>query len=317
MLLSPRLTTNEPVCVVERNSHFQGAAHISGYAFCSASPVVGLSIHLVDGRRFSIPQIALPSADLSRLYGRQAAACRFDGRLFTGLEAQQMLDTKIEILLENGATHLRPLAGVDPNDPVALLTQRFLGELHGRPPGHLLEIGSRNRTGGLWRRHLPETWQYTGFDILEGENVDIVGDAHEASSFLPRSGFDAAMSFVVFEHLLMPWKAAIEINRVLRIGAIGLIVAPQTWPLHEEPCDYFRFSRHSWKALFNPLTGFEILDAVDGTRGYIVARVTNAGTQFGEATGALMSAVLFRKISETTVDWAVPMKAIADDLYPF
>lgn len=315
--LRPVTSITEPVLVVERNSTFQGSVHVAGYVFCEALPVVAISLVLPDGRKLPVSRMGLPSPDLARRYGRIAVSCRFDERFLVGLETSQMLSAAIEIGFADGSSHVRPLASGDPNDETFPLIDRFFNEVRSHPTGHLLEIGSRNRTGTMWRKGLPPSWRYTGFDILEGENVDIVGDAHEASRFLPRQTFDAVMSFAVFEHLLMPWKAVIEMNRVLRKGAIGLILAPQTWSLHEEPCDYFRFSSHAWKALLNRATGFEIIHAIDGARAFIVARVHNAATEFGEAnTGALMSGVLFRKTGETTLDWPVSMTDIADDLYP-
>ena len=315
--LQPSLPRTDPFLVIERSSTFQGVVHVAGYVFCEVSPVVAMRLTLTDGRRLTFSQTSLPSPDLSRQHGRAAAACRFDERFFVGIESVEMLNAGVEIVLGNGSSHVRPLAAADPNDTVLPLVDRFFEEVRSCPSGRLLEIGSRNRTGAMWRNAVPETWRYTGFDILDGENVDIVGDAHEASRFLPLQAFDAVMSFAVFEHLLMPWKAVIEMNRVLRQGAVGLILAPQTWSLHEEPCDYFRFSSHAWKALLNPATGFEIIDAVDGARAYIVARVHNVATAFGEVhTGALMSAVLFRKTGETNLDWPVSAKEIAKDLYP-
>ncbi|RAZ91174.1 methyltransferase type 11 [Mesorhizobium hawassense] len=315
--LLPSALKIEPFLVIERSSTFQGVVHIAGYVFCEASPVVAMRLTLTDGRRLAVSQMGLPSPDLARRHGRAAASCRFEERFFVGLEYADMLNAAVEVVLADGSSHARPLAAADPNDTVLPLVDRFFQEVRSRPSGRLLEIGSRNRTGAMWRTAVPETWRYTGFDILDGENVDIVGDAHEASRFLPRQAFDAVMSFAVFEHLLMPWKAVIEMNRVLRAGAIGIILAPQTWSLHEEPCDYFRFSSHAWKALLNPATGFEIIDAVDGSRAYIVARVHNVATAFGEVhTGALMSAVLFRKTGETNLDWPVSMRDIASDLYP-
>ncbi|WKT93660.1 methyltransferase domain-containing protein [Brucella anthropi] len=315
--LRPKNTGAAPLCVVERNSCFQGAVHISGFVIAANSKVLGLNLKLPDGRELVISQHSLPSPDLSRVYGRSAAACRFNERIFTGLETAQMLNATIEVCLADGSRLEQPLSAADPHDPVLVLVNRFFDEIHQCSNGHMLEIGSRNRTGAMWRERLPAAWQYTGFDILEGENVDVFGDAHEASSFLPRNQFDAVMSFAVFEHLLMPWKAVIEMNRVMKPGAIGIILAPQTWPLHEEPCDYFRFSRHSWKALLNRATGFEIIKAVDGCDAYIVAKVHNLATSFGEFyTGALMSAVFFRKTGETNLDWPVSLSSLGDDLYP-
>ncbi|MBR0674135.1 methyltransferase domain-containing protein [Neoroseomonas soli] len=315
--LRPLQGHTEPALTIERFSLFHGVLHVTGHAFCGASPVAGLTVLLGDGRRLPVARHDLPSPELTRQHGSAAAACAFDEQFAVGPDANAVLGARMEIRLADGKLQLLPLGVHDQADPVVPLINRFFGMLRDLPPGHMLEIGSRNRTGNMQTGNLPPGWRYTGFDILEGENVDVVGDAHAASTFLPHGEFDAVMSFAVFEHLLMPWKAVVEMNRVLRIGTIGLIAAPQTWSLHEEPCDYFRFSGHAWKALLNRATGFELLDVVHGPRAYIVAKVFNVATNFGEVhTGALMSAALFRKTAETKLDWPVSLDDIADDLYP-
>jgi len=306
-----------PVVVLERASFFHGVLQLGGHAFWPDSAIVSMVLILGDGREMPLPRPGAPSADWARRHGPAAAACGFAARLTLGEDVGAVLGARLVLCCADGRRHAAPIAISDPADSVLALVERFFAMLAARPPGHLLEIGSRDRTGGMSRNRLPDTWRYTGFDVMDGPNVDIVGDAHAASRFLPHEGFDAAMSFAVFEHLLMPWKAAIELNRVLKPGAIALIAAPQCWPLHEEPCDYFRFSAHAWKALFNRATGFEILAVEQAPRAFIVPLVHNAGTAFGEAhTGALMSAVLFRKTAATTLDWPVDMGDIADDLYP-
>lgn len=52
-------------------------------------------------------------------------------------------------------------------------------------------------------------------DILPGENVDVVGDAHALVALFPAERFDAFCSVSVFEHLLMPWAVIPQINKIL------------------------------------------------------------------------------------------------------
>ena len=87
----------------------------------------------------------------------------------------------------------------------------------------------------------------------------VVADAHQLSSVLPASYFDAVTSTAVFEHLVMPWKVAIEMNRVMKVGAWAFIYTHQTIGMHDLPWDYFRFSDNAWKGIFNRHTGFEII----------------------------------------------------------
>jgi len=59
---------------------------------------------------------------------------------------------------------------------------------------------------------------YVGFDIIAGNGVDIVGDAHRLSESFPPDHFDFVFSISVFEHLLFTWKAILEINKVMKSG---------------------------------------------------------------------------------------------------
>ena len=89
--------------------------------------------------------------------------------------------------------------------------------------------------------------------------MDVVADLHELSRHVAPASVDAAYSVVVWEHLLMPWKAVLELNRVLRPGGIAWIVTHKDYPIHDAPWDFYRFGRDSWPSLFNPSTGFRIL----------------------------------------------------------
>ena len=95
-------------------------------------------------------------------------------------------------------------------------TWKWLGENFNRKGLKVLEIGSRAvSSDSLWRSALPEV-DYTGFDIQHGRNVDVIGDAHELSTYFEPNTFDVVMSFAVFEHLAVPWIVAEEISKVLK-----------------------------------------------------------------------------------------------------
>lgn len=109
-----------------------------------------------------------------------------------------------------------------------------------------------------WGR--PDHWEVIGIDITPGPGVDVVADAHVLSRhFEPRS-FDAVYSIAVFEHLLLPWKVALEINRLLVPGGVAWITSHEGFPIHEEPWDFYRFGAGCWAALFNERTGFEVIE---------------------------------------------------------
>jgi hypothetical protein len=134
--------------------------------------------------------------------------------------------------------------------------------------------------------------------------VDVVTDLHLLSDSV-HIRYDFAFSVSAFEHLLMPWKVAIELNKVLVTGGLAFIQSHPAWPLHDEPWDYFRFSRDAWNGLFNVHTGFEILDSAYGIEGRVVPVAAESGVlqDLDLRKTYLASACLVRKVSESLVDW--------------
>ncbi len=128
--------------------------------------------------------------------------------------------------------------------------------------GNLLEVGSRSvcPDSNVRKIDLLENNQlnYTGCDIVSGENVDIVCDAHKLSHHFAHGYFDVVVSNVVFEHLIFPWKVILEINSIMKVGGLLWIWTHPNWPQHELPWDYWRFQKNSFYGLLNEYTGFEI-----------------------------------------------------------
>jgi SAM-dependent methyltransferase len=76
---------------------------------------------------------------------------------------------------------------------------------------------------------------------------DIEGDA--MSLPLPDATFDAALCTQVLEHVTDPLRVLKELSRVLRPGGTLILTCPGTWPLHECPHDFFRFTRYGLEHL--------------------------------------------------------------------
>ena len=108
----------------------------------------------------------------------------------------------------------------------------------------ILEIGSR--IVGPMSKDNREVFsgasRYIGLDIHPSPTVDIVGDVHELSELVGRESVDALYSLSVLEHLAMPWIVAREMNRTLKLGGLVFHSTVHSWPLHEQPNDFWRFS---------------------------------------------------------------------------
>ncbi|HWA19423.1 MAG TPA: methyltransferase domain-containing protein [Devosia sp.] len=230
------------------------------------------------------------------------------------------LDIKIAFLTENGRrleTTLRMLSE-DRRSRYAtpLLARRFHEELRGRGARAMLDIGGRDRSKIDRSKEFPFL-DVTVLDILASTNVDVVGDAHEISSLFPPESFDAVYSNSVWEHLAMPWRVVVEMNRVMRMGGIGLIATHQTLGMHDLPWDFFRFSDSTWDSLLNEATGFRIIDRAMDSEQFVIPFIYRPGKEHAEwSAGYEGSAVFFEKIGNPRVDWPVKLSDIITTTYP-
>jgi SAM-dependent methyltransferase len=180
----------------------------------------------------------------------------------------------------------------------------------------VLDVGGRNRSG-LDRSKLYPGLDVKVVDILPGENVDVVGDAHELSRLFPAESFDAVTSTSVLEHLMVPWKVAIEINRILKPGGLCFVHTHQSIGLHDHPWDFWRVSSTAWPALFGPATGFEIIETTMSQPCYLFPLAWRAGKEGNEnSVGFESSSVLVRKVGEPRVSWDVSLQDLTDTMYP-
>ncbi len=198
------------------------------------------------------------------------------------------------------------------------LTEEFFRWVEdSQAPLKIVEIGSRARSNITRRERIANRHEYIGVDIKQGPNVDIVADAHELSQIFEPGSIDAIFGMAVFEHLAMPWKVAIEVNKVLRPHGRAMFLTTQSWPVHESPFDFFRFSKESWASLFNENTGFKILNAAVGDPARIISDIqTDATSEIKHAPGYLASTVYAEKFSETRLSWDVPVSSIYKAPYP-
>jgi hypothetical protein len=195
----------------------------------------------------------------------------------------------------------------------------IMDDWRGQNPGHkpkLLDIGGRARSGHLLSEDLLDC-DVTVLDIRADAGVDVVADIHSMTDALGEECFDFLIGVSVFEHLVMPWKAALEINKVLKHGGVALIQTHQTVGMHDLPWDYFRFSDESWKGLFNVATGFEIVTTAMSDFVRIVPNhYFNVSKDYETAGGFYASSMIARKIGATQLNWPVEMTSIVSSMYP-
>lgn len=108
----------------------------------------------------------------------------------------------------------------------------------------ILDVGSFDRTGDYnYGQILNETkWDYTGLDLREGDNVDIVVENPYDWQELESNSFDVVISGQALEHIQFFWLTMEQINRVLKPGGLCCIIVPSEGPVHRNPYDCYRFN---------------------------------------------------------------------------
>ena len=98
-----------------------------------------------------------------------------------------------------------------------------------------------------------------GFDVADGEHVDLVGDAHDLSAFDDDS-FDVILCTEVLEHLHDPHVAISEMHRVLKPQGKLILTTRFVFPLHDVPHDYFRYTEYGLKHLLKEFKNVEVIE---------------------------------------------------------
>jgi SAM-dependent methyltransferase len=125
--------------------------------------------------------------------------------------------------------------------------------------GSLVDIGCGEKP--YVEMTAPYVSEHIGVDhedsLHDRTRFDLMGTAYAIPA--PAGRFDTALCTDVLEHLEEPGAALAETFRVLKPGAHAIYTVPLFWHLHEEPRDFYRYTRHGLKYLFEK-AGFEVIE---------------------------------------------------------
>ncbi len=181
-------------------------------------------------------------------------------------------------------------------------------------PFRVLDIGSGTGEQALSYRALfaSPDFEYVGFDIDNGPNVDVVPADPYCWDELETEEFDLVLMGKTVEHNPFFWITAAEIARVLVPGGLVAIIAPSAGRVHRLSLDCWRFYPDSWPAL----CAYVGLDLVESFIDYpakdrpiggqawndamMVGRKPDPGPGYYERLAAIVATRPNEKISEPT-----------------
>ena len=105
--------------------------------------------------------------------------------------------------------------------------------------------------------------------------------------------FDATLNVVTLEHVKKPGKVVEELGRTLRAGGRLLLIVPHEWEEHQQPHDYFRYTRYGVRYLLESGGFHDIrIEPVGGFFRLLSRRLFNA-VQFFPGPFAIAGLLLF------------------------
>jgi len=124
------------------------------------------------------------------------------------------------------------------------------------PRGLLLDIGCGDKP---YAALFPQVSRYIGIDLPPTTPVVRRPDVWASALSLPFADrcFETVFCAQVLEHVPRPEELLREAFRVLKVGGQIILTVPQTWGLHEEPHDYYRFTRYGLQYLLED-AGFQV-----------------------------------------------------------
>jgi SAM-dependent methyltransferase len=123
----------------------------------------------------------------------------------------------------------------------------------------IIDIGSYDVNGSYKSLLTKNNWKYTGLDIVEGPNVDIVSKSKYL--FGVDRKFDVVVSGNCLEHVEAPWLWVKEVEKIINTGGLVCVITPFSIGEHRYPVDCWRILPDGYKYLFETVADFTVIES--------------------------------------------------------
>ena len=149
-----------------------------------------------------------------------------------------------------------------------ITTESLTRQLRRYASGVLVDVGCGIKpyaqlTKGIVERHIGVDHSETKHEL---SNIDVIASCYDTT--LSDGSADTVLCTFVLEHLERPHDALREIHRILKPEGYLILGAPLFWHLHEEPRDFYRYTKYGLAHLLAE-AGFEVVE-IQPLSGFIV-----------------------------------------------
>jgi SAM-dependent methyltransferase len=116
--------------------------------------------------------------------------------------------------------------------------------------GDLLDVGAGDVPYRGYFEGRVETYHTVDYE-RRIEAIDFEADAQDMSGVIPSDRYDTVLLLEVLEHVPDPFRVAAEVFRVLKPGGKLILSVPHLSRLHEEPYDFYRYTKYALRYLFD------------------------------------------------------------------
>lgn len=113
----------------------------------------------------------------------------------------------------------------------------------------VIDIGSFDVNGSYKKLFLNPRFSYTGLDMSQGKNVDIVPKNCYNWVEIESDKYDVVISGQCLEHVEFPWVTFYEMCRILKPNGLVCVITPRAQGRHRYPVDTYRYDVDGMAAL--------------------------------------------------------------------
>ncbi len=122
----------------------------------------------------------------------------------------------------------------------------------------ILELGSGKKVSGKHKYSAKKYFHDSNRFVMTDINKEFGHKIFDITKDSEKNKYDIILCLNVLEHLMDYEKAVENLRSSLKKGGEVFVAVPFLYPLHDEPCDFLRYTEHALKKMFSKFSNVKI-----------------------------------------------------------